>query len=70
VVGQQNADIANTLQLRNVATATIFGFLYIGRALAPPDECDWTVHVRRRCGLMSNYFNHLLLSLLFFYLLC
>jgi len=24
-------------------------------------QYDWTVHVRRRCGLMSNYFDHLLL---------
>ena len=30
--------------------------------LAPPGEYDWTVRVRRRCGLMSNYFDHLLLS--------
>jgi len=25
---------------------------------------DWTVRLRRRCGLMSNYFDHLLLFLL------
>jgi len=29
-VGQQNADIADTLQLRDVAMATIFVFLYVG----------------------------------------
>jgi len=29
VVGQQSTDIADTLQLRNVAMATIFGFLYM-----------------------------------------
>ena len=29
--------------------------------LAPPGEYNWTVHLRRRCGLMSNYFDHLLL---------
>jgi len=28
--------------------------------LAPPGEHEWTVHVRRRCGLRSNYFDHLL----------
>jgi len=28
--------------------------------LAPPGEYDWIVHLRRRCGLMSNYFDHLL----------
>jgi len=41
--------------------ATIFGFLYMGCTLAPPEEYDWTAHVWRRCGLMSNYFDHLLL---------
>jgi len=29
--------------------------------LAPPNEYDWTVHLERRCCLMSNYFDHLLL---------
>jgi len=28
--------------------------------LAPPAEYDWTVHLRQRCGLTSNYFDHLL----------
>jgi len=41
-----------------------FGFLYMGSTLAPPDKYDWTVRVWRRCGLMSNYFGHLLLLLL------
>jgi len=27
--------------------------------LVPPGEYDWTVRVHRRCGLMSNYFDHL-----------
>jgi len=27
-----------------------------GGTLAPSDECDWSVRVRRRCGLESNYF--------------
>ena len=31
---------------------------------APPGEFDWTVLLQRWCGLMSNYFDHLLLSLL------
>jgi len=35
--------------------------LYMGCTLAPPDEYCWTVHLRWRCGLMSNYFDHLLL---------
>jgi len=37
VVGQQNADIVNTLQLRDVAMATIFIFLYMA---------IWHVHCR------------------------
>jgi len=28
--------------------------------LAPPGEYDSAVRLRRRCGLMSNYFDHLL----------
>jgi len=32
--------------------------------LAPPGECDWTVPLRRHCGLLSNYSDHLLLLLL------
>ena len=42
--------------------ATIFGFLDMGCTLAPPEEYDWTVHVWRQCNLMSNYFDHLLVS--------
>jgi len=53
VVGRQNADIADTL-------ATIFGFLCMGCALVPPVKYDWTVNVWWQCGLMSNYFDHLL----------
>ena len=33
---------------------------WVGCTLAPPDEYHWTVHVRRRCGLLSNFFDHLL----------
>ena len=29
-----------------------------GCTLAQPSEYRWTVHVRRQCGLMSNYFDH------------
>jgi len=43
VVGKHNADIADTLQLRDVAMATIFVFLYMGCTLATPGEYDWTV---------------------------
>jgi len=31
--------------------------------LAPPGEYDWTIPLRRRCGLISNYFDHLLFKL-------
>jgi len=27
----------------------------------PPGEYDWTTRLWRRCGLMSGYFDHLLL---------
>jgi len=30
-----------------------------GCILAQPGKCDWTVHVRRHCGLILNYFDHL-----------
>jgi len=32
--------------------------------LAPPGEYDWTVCLRRRCGLMSNYFDHKLVIII------
>ena len=60
MVGQENANIADSLQLRDVAMATIFVFLYIRCTLAPPGEYDRTARVWRRCGLMSSYFDHLL----------
>ena len=37
---RQNADIADTLHLRDAAMATIFDFLYMGCTLVPPDEYD------------------------------
>ena len=38
MVGQQNADIADMLQLRDIDMATIFVFLYMGCTLAPHGE--------------------------------
>ena len=38
MVGQQNADIAGTLQLRDVAMATVFGFLCMWCTLASSGE--------------------------------
>ena len=35
---RQNADIADTLHLRDVAMVTIFGFLYMACTLAPLEE--------------------------------
>jgi len=40
VVSQQNADIADTLQLSDVAMATIFVFLYMGCTLALPGQYE------------------------------
>ena len=39
-VVSQRADIADTLQLSDVAMATIFGCLCMGCTLAPPGEYD------------------------------
>jgi len=41
--------------------ATTFVFQYMGCSctLAPPGKYYWIVRVRRRCGFMSNYFDHL-----------
>jgi len=61
VVDSQNADIANARHPRVVAIEPFFGFLYMGCTLAPPGECDCTIHVQQRCGLLLNYFDHLLL---------
>jgi len=53
-------DIANFEVLRDVGHSNRF-WLSIYEVHIPPGEYDWTVHVWRRCGLMSNYFDHLLL---------
>jgi len=52
-------DIAEMEVLTDAAMTTTFGYLYIGCSLASPGEYDLTVHLRRRCGFMSNYFDHL-----------
>jgi len=45
---------------RTLPWQPFLGFLYVGCALAPPGEYKWSVHVRRWCGLIMNYFDHLL----------
>jgi len=30
----------------------------VAYTLAPPGEYEWTSHVQRWCGLISNYFDH------------
>jgi len=49
-------DIVNFEVLRDVAMATVLGFLYPGWGctLAQRGKYDTTVDVRRRCGLLSN----------------
>ena len=37
-----------------------FAVWIVDSRLAPPGEYDLTVHLWRRCGLMSNYFDQLL----------
>ena len=51
MVGRQNADTADTPHLRDIAMATVFGFLCMGCTLAPSGEYDCTVHVWRQCAL-------------------
>jgi len=65
-------DIADFEVLRDDAMATILWLSYMGYTLAPLGEYDRAcsaVHVRRRCGLMSNYFDHLFLYLAWQYLI-
>jgi len=38
--------------------------------LVPSGEYDWTIHLLRQCGFMSNYFYHLLLIFTGWYLSC
>jgi len=59
VVGRQNLDIADTLHLRDVATANNFWLSIICGAHGNHLANMTTVRVRRRCGLMSNYFDHM-----------
>jgi len=50
----------NGLTDRDAVWVVDSGRWAMGSTLVPPDEYDWTVHVRQRCDLLSNYFDHLL----------
>ena len=60
MVGLQNADIADTLHIGDVAMATIFWLHVYGVRIG----ATWRIRLNcpcvARCGLMSNYFDHLL----------
>ena len=45
-VGRQNADITDTLHLRDVAMATIFGFLYLGCTFC----ATWRIRLNHSCA--------------------
>ena len=40
MVKLSNEDVAHSEVLRDIDLATIFGFLYMGCTLAPPEEYD------------------------------
>jgi len=56
----QNASISDEMHFAMLhGSGWLMGpLLDWAHTLAPPGECDWTVRVRRRCGLMSNYLDH------------
>ena len=60
MVGRQNADIADTVHLQDVATATIFRLSIYGVHIG----ATWRIRLNCPCAaamrLMSNYFDHLL----------
>ena len=61
---------------RTAAVLKIEKSRYLGNALTDHQEIGqgdvkhWTVNARRQCGLLSNYFNHLLLLWLLYYYYC
>jgi len=63
VVGRQNTDNADTLHLRDVAMTTSFWLSIYGVHIG----ATWRIRLNRpcarRCGLTSDYFDRLLLSI-------
>jgi len=56
VVGQQNADTANTLQLRDIAMATILWLSTYGVHI----DATWQIWLNHPCvAAMRPYFGHL-----------
>jgi len=58
VVGRQNADIADTLHIRDVAMATIFGFLYMGYTLHI--GATWRIGLNGLCAAAMRLYVKLL----------
>jgi len=56
VVGRQNADIADTLQLRDVAMATIFWFSTYGMHIG----ATWRIRLNRPCAVAMQPYVKLL----------
>ena len=66
MVGRQNADIVDTLHLRDVAIATMFWLSIYGVHIGATWRVRLNLHVQ--CGLMSNYFDHLFFVAFFTFL--
>jgi len=62
VVGQQNADISDTLQPRDVAIATIFVFLRIYGVYI---SATWRIRLNRPCAATMRPYVKLLLPLVY-----
>ena len=58
------ADIFKATQMaaETVQCGCRLGCTRLERTLAQPNEYDWVVQVKRRCSLMSSYFDNLFLS--------
>jgi len=59
VVGHQNADIADTLHLRDIAMAAIFWLSIYGVHIGATRRIRLNRPCAVGCGLMSNYFDNL-----------
>jgi len=64
-VGQKKHEFNSIHQMASMCRISVVFAMWrqcahIEDTFAPPGEYDWTVRLRRRCDLMSNYFDHLL----------